>query len=427
MKSAFTRKVITVSIAVILVAFIILRLIRFDETVAVINRVKEILQPFIIGACLAYLMNFLYVKVLAFGKKHYKHINSDKAQRYIAIIITEVSVLGIITALLIITVPSVVESLRAVANTLPKTIDNLRGIIDDFIKDNRWLHSVIGSDADEVQAKIQNFLVNDLNYDSNYFSEKLLEIIGGTFTYTINILIAIIVNIMLLANKDMMKEQGKNLILATFGEHKSNIIFEELRIANKKFGSFLIGKLIDSAIIGVITFISCLILGINYSALIALIVGLTNIIPFIGPFIGGIPATVIVFSQSPKLSVYFIIFIVVLQQIDGNIIGPKCIGSSLDLNSFWVLLAILVFGKLFGIFGMIIGVPTFAVIYDIVGKIIHNKIEKQAIEKNIKEQQTYWITNKDVKVNYAVVELNKIDNVSHSDIIIEKNNSKENT
>jgi len=409
LKSTFNKKLITVCIAVVITTFIIIRLIRIEETLVVIDKINSVIRPFIIGICLAYLLNFLYKKVLALEDKHLKFIKSDGLRKFLAIAFTYIITIGSFVLLIIVTIPSLSSSIKGVIDNLPKTIDNLRGIVDRFLKENKWIQAVLGSDVEEFQGRAQDLIVNNLNYDKDFFSNKLFEIISGTFTYAVNILVAIIVSIMLLANKEVMTEQCKKVILAIFGEKRSNIIFDELKIANKKFSGFLIGKLIDSIIIGIIAFVACVVMGINYSALIALIVGVTNIIPILGPFIGGGVSLIIVFSQSPGLTLHFVIFVVILQQIDGNIIGPKCIGNSLNLNSFWVLLSIFIFGNLFGFVGMIIGVPLFAVIYDIAGKVINNKIKKQTNKKEISVNDKIWVTDDKVECTYAICKFDNTD------------------
>lgn len=409
MKNTFNKRVITVCIAAVITVFITIRMIRFNETIDIISKITGVIRPFIIGICLAYLLNFLYKRIISYEELHIKWLKSIKARKASALIITYTLVFGTLSLLIIATVPSLSSSIKGITDNLPRTIENLKSIVDDFLKDNKWVQSVLGSDVGEFQEKAQDLIVNNLNYDGDFVRDKAFELVGGTFTYAISILVAIIVSVMLLANKESMLEQTKRAILALFGEDKSRIIFDEMVVANKKFSSFLIGKLIDSVIIGIITFLCCLILGINYSALIALIVGITNIIPIIGPFIGGGVSLIIVFSQSPRLSLHFIIFILILQQVDGNIIGPKCIGNSLNLNSFWVLFAIFTFGNMFGFIGMIIGVPLFAVIYDIAGKVINNKIKKQTNEKEISINDKIWVTDDKVECTYAICRFDNTD------------------
>ena len=143
------------------------------------------------------------------------------------------------------------------------------------------------------------------------------------------------------------------------------------------FCCFIFGKIVDSAIIGVICYVGCLILHIPDSILVAVIIGVTNIIPVFGPFIGAVPSLLLVVIQSPIHALYLLIFIIVLQQVDGNIIGPKILGNSTGLSAFWVMFAILIGGGLFGFFGMLLGVPVFAMIYYIIRRLVNHSVKKK--------------------------------------------------
>jgi predicted PurR-regulated permease PerM len=161
------------------------------------------------------------------------------------------------------------------------------------------------------------------------------------------------------------------------------MIYDEVKYADKVFSGFLRGKVLDSTIVGMICFIAMSIMGVEDAVLISVIVGVTNIIPFFGPFIGAVPSALLIFVHDPKQCLYFVIFIVILQQFDGNILGPKCMGNTTNLSAFWILFSILVFGGMFGFIGMIIGVPLFAVIYDISKKLIYHSLKKHGKEELI--------------------------------------------
>ena len=179
--------------------------------------------------------------------------------------------------------------------------------------------------------------------------------------------------------KERLIGQSKKAIYAIFKPRQGNIIIETMHKADEIFGGFIIGKIIDSAIIGVICYVGCSILHIPDAVLVAVIVGVTNIIPVFGPFIGAIPSLLLVVVQSPWHALYLLIFIIILQQVDGNIIGPKILGSSTGLSSFWVMFAILIGGGLFGFLGMLLGVPVFAMIYYIVQRLVNHSIRKRQL------------------------------------------------
>jgi predicted PurR-regulated permease PerM len=184
--------------------------------------------------------------------------------------------------------------------------------------------------------------------------------------------------------QDTLLGQCKKLIYAIFPAKKGNTIIKTFRKSNAIFGGFVIGKIIDSAIIGVIAYLGCVILQIPSAFLVAFIIGVTNIIPFFGPFIGAIPTILLVLIQSPIHALYLAIFILILQQVDGNIIGPKILGDTTGLSSFWVLTSILIAGGLFGFFGMLLGVPIFAVIYYILQQILAYRMEKKKLSTDTK-------------------------------------------
>ena len=189
------------------------------------------------------------------------------------------------------------------------------------------------------------------------------------------VLIGIIVSVYLLFSKEKFMRQSKKVIYALCKPKRANFILHIGRKANEIFGGFIIGKIIDSAIVGVLCFAGVSIFKMPYPLLISMIVGVTNVIPVFGPYIGAIPCALLIFLVDPMKGIGFIIFIILLQQLDGNVIGPKILGESTGLSSFWVIFAILIAGKMFGIGGMVIGVPMFALIYYVIKLFIQQKLE----------------------------------------------------
>ena len=194
-----------------------------------------------------------------------------------------------------------------------------------------------------------------------------------------NFIIGIVISIYVLLGKETFIAQAKKLVYAVFPADRGNVIVATVRKANDIFGGFIIGKILDSVIIGILCFIGLSILQMPYTLLVSVIVGVTNVIPFFGPYIGAIPSAILIMLANPIQGLYFIIFILVLQQVDGNIIGPKILGDSTGLNSFWVVFAILVGGGLFGVAGMIFGVPLFATIYYITRKLTAWVLRKKGL------------------------------------------------
>jgi predicted PurR-regulated permease PerM len=185
-----------------------------------------------------------------------------------------------------------------------------------------------------------------------------------------NLLIGLVVAVYLLAGRKRFARQANMILHSLVSPKWAQLILDELKYADRMFGGFINGKILDSAIIGVLCYIGCMIFRFPNALLVSVIIGVTNVIPFFGPFIGAVPATLLILIEEPIKAVWFVLFVLVLQQLDGNIIGPKILGNVTGLSSFWVMFAILLFGGLWGFVGMLIGVPLFAVIYDVIKKLV---------------------------------------------------------
>ena len=287
--------------------------------------------------------------------------------------------LVILVLLIAAIVPSVISCIVGVVDTLPGNVQNFIKLVQS---------GKLGEF--EVTDKIGDMLTNLVDYVENWATKTLLpeaktyllQITSGVINIVkavMNFVIGIIVAAYVLMIKERLIGQSKKAIYAIFKPRQGNIIIETMHKADEIFGGFIIGKIIDSAIIGVICYVGCSILHIPDAMLVAVIVGVTNIIPVFGPFIGAIPSLLLVVVQSPWHALYLLIFIIILQQVDGNIIGPKILGSSTGLSSFWVMFAIVIGGGLFGFIGMLLGVPVFAMIYYIVQRLVDHSIRKRQL------------------------------------------------
>ena len=341
-------------------------------------------QSIIIGLVLAYLLNPV-VKFLE--SKFYKQLKgrmkteqkAGKTARALGIAGAILFLLAILVLLIAAIVPSVISCITGVVDTLPGNVQN-------FIKTVQ--SGKLGQY--EVTDAISDMLTNLVDYVENWATKTLLpeaktyllQITSGVINMVkavLNFVVGIIVAVYVLMIKERLIGQSKKVIYAIFKPRQGNIIIETMHKADEIFGGFIIGKIVDSAIIGVICYVGCAILRIPDAMLVAVIVGVTNIIPVFGPFIGAIPSLILVVVQSPWHALYLLIFIIILQQVDGNLIGPKILGSSTGLSSFWVMFAILLGGGLFGFFGMLLGVPVFAMIYYIVQRLVNHSIKKRQL------------------------------------------------
>jgi predicted PurR-regulated permease PerM len=349
----------------------------------IFNKVGEIirlLMPFIYGFAMAYLLaiplKFLEDKVLKFMDKK----NQYKAKRFISITITYISAAILISIVFAILVPELSRSIYTLLENIPEYINALEEYINNIV-------IALNLNADMVEE-----LVKDFNSISKYITSIAGTAVLDLFQFSanitqsiLNIFIATIISIYLLAGKEKFFAQIKKFLYAILPEKPVKYVIELTRSSHKTFIGFIGGKLLDSLIIGIICFVSMKIFKMPYPLLVSFIIGITNIIPVFGPFIGAVPSVIIIFIASPIKALWFILFILVLQQFDGNILGPKILGNSTGLTAFWVMFAILLGNGLFGVVGMILGVPTFAVIYSIIVSVINNSLKEKGLPVEAKE------------------------------------------
>lgn len=336
-------------------------------------------QSIIIGLVLAYLLN----PIMEFlERKLYKRLKgkmktdqkAKKLSRGLGIAGAILFLLIIIILLIAAIVPSVISCIVGVIDTLPGNVQNFIKVVQSGKLGEYEVTGTISDMLTKLVDYVENWATKTLLPEAKTY---LLQITSGVINIVkavINFIVGIIVAAYVLMIKESLIGQSKKAIYAIFKPRQGNIIIETMHKADEIFGGFIIGKIIDSAIIGVICYVGCSILHIPDAMLVAVIVGVTNIIPVFGPFIGAVPSLLLVVVQSPWHALYLLIFIILLQQVDGNIIGPKILGSSTGLSSFWVMFAILIGGGLFGFLGMLLGVPVFAMIYYIVQRLVNHSI-----------------------------------------------------
>ncbi len=343
-----------------------------------------ILQPITIGVVLAYLLNpimkFIEQYVLRFLETRMKNAQkAGKTARAVAIFGSLLFFVGIIVLLIAAVVPSMAASIQKMAVTLPEEINNLVAWVEDFTKGDSDLAELVGEIFEKLTAGVQTFFEKDLLPKIQQYIYSITSGVVYGVKFVLNIFVGVIVSVYVLASKETFAGQAKKIIYALFKPVRANVIVETVRKSNEIFGGFISGKILDSAIIGVLAYIVLIIMKMPDPILVAVIIGVTNVIPFFGPFIGAIPSFIIIVLQNPIQGLYFLIFVLVLQQVDGNIIGPKILGESTGLSSFWVVFAIMIFGGLWGFPGMLLGVPLMAVIYYIVQKSVSYFLRKRGL------------------------------------------------
>lgn len=378
----------------VLFFFLIYRYHGFTEY---FDKFMTILQPFIIGFIIAYLINPVMMfldaglkKVLTAKLKSER--KARKMSRSFSSIGALLFLLLIIFLLLSMMIPELVESIRNMMQDLPAEINNFTEWIQNEASREGYLAEEVGLGIINLTEFMKTFMSEQiLPRIQEYVASITVGVVSGV-KGIFNFLIGLIIAYYILVTKETFIGQGKKLVYTIFPSEIGNKIIDTARVSHGMFGGFISGKILDSLIIGVLCYIGLIILRMPYSLLVAVTVGVTNIIPFFGPFIGAVPSFVLIFLADPIKGLYFLIFVLLLQQFDGNILGPKILGDSTGLSSFWVMFAILVGGGLFGFMGMLLGVPTFAVIYYLIREIAAYVLRR----KKLPEKTIDYIKMKDV-------------------------------
>ena len=354
---------------------------RFTEIKSGINDFIGTLQPFIIGTALAYLLNF----ILKFYEKNilsYKWFNNlnKTAKRAVGIVFTYITAILITYLFIQFVLPQLIDSVVGLVNNIPQYVNDVSKYTNELIGNVNLQPEYIDLINEKLGEAI-NYIITTIS--------NLLPVIANfvisTTSSVLNIIIGIIVSIYILIDKEKFIALSKKVTYALCSKERAKFVLNLANKSNMTFSKFIGGKILDSVIIGILTFIILTIFKMPYVLLISVIIGVTNIIPFFGPFIGGIPSAIIILFASPIQALWFIIIIIVIQQIDGNIIGPKILGDSIGISAFWILFSLLVAAKFMGVVGMIIGVPLFAIIYSIIKEVVEDKLRKKGLPVETEE------------------------------------------
>lgn len=363
-----------------------------------IGKLFRIMMPVIYGCIVTYMLvpvlNFFERRLIKFCERKKIKLDTPKRKknlRCISVAITMIVFFACLIFVISMLFPKIIESINKLTEDLPIYVNHMKAWPAQIFKNSPEIANFLDQKINNNANKVEEFMTDD-------FAAVLNNIVAITvhiykfFKELLNIIIGLIISIYLLVSKENFKGQFKKIIYALLDKNKAEIVLKEISHINETFGGFLNGKILDSIIIGVICFIVCAILKMPYALIISVIVGVTNIIPFFGPFLGAIPSAFLILLVDPKKCIVFLIFVVILQQIDGNIIGPWILGDSTGLSSFWVIFSITIFGGLFGIWGMFIGVPLFAVIYSFIRRLCKRLLEKKGLPTDTAE----YINNKSI-------------------------------
>lgn len=386
MKLYTNKRYNTIAVYAILVlainVFIVVAIFKLPSILNILSNIITVFMPIIWGLVIAFLINPIMVNFEKLFAKMKKASHKKKILRATSVTLSSIIFLGIVTGIIAVIVPEFIKSITDIISNFSTFVDTVQ----------RWTSRMLKNYPD-----VQKFLTEKLvefGTDLTKLQPMLENILSGAWgvvTLVKNFLLGFIVSIYLLFSKETLIAQTKKITFATFKKPTAEKIMRFGSEANKVFSGFLNGKIIDSLIIGMLCFIGLTIIGMPYNVLISVIVGVTNIIPFFGPFIGAIPSAVLMLVVEPKMVIWLLLFIFILQQFDGNVLGPKILGGSTGLPAIWVMISLLIGGGLFGFVGMILAVPAFALIYSVTRESVEMKLKK----KKMPVSTQYYIENSD--------------------------------
>lgn len=380
---------ITAFLVIVLSISFFIMLNNYKSVWGVLQTIFKILKPFTIGLVIAYLLNpimtFFEVKVFTplFGKTKLK--KSRKRDRVVALSLTMILALLFVFALVSMVLPQLVTSINGIVNNVSVYATNLDTWISQILASNEGLAEFLSSEVKDINTFIIDWAKNNLLPQLNNVIGGVTVGVIGVVVLLKDIFVGLMISIYVLYSKEIFSAQTKKFLYGIMPVGVASRFLSITRRSHFVFGKFIIGKLIDSLVIGIICFAGMSIFNMPYALLISVIIGITNIIPFFGPFIGAIPSAILILMIDPLTCLYFVIFVLALQQFDGNILGPKILGDSTGLSAFWVIFAILLGGGLFGFPGMIVGVPAFAVIYSIIVETLGKRLKKRDLPVDTNE------------------------------------------
>ncbi len=371
---------------IVLALFFSYMLEHQDEVKAWTKVMKHAIFPVVAGSILAYLLNpilnfFERNLFTPLGKKLFnkKPEKAKKFSRTCGIIGTLIVFFVILVGGIYLVAPQVYQSILKIVTEAPTYYDNVNHWINDISKDNPEIASYVIPALDRIYNQGLTYVNEEVLPNMDKIVAGITSGIVGGVKMLLNIVIALIVSVYVMCEKEVLISVFKKLTYSLFSIKNANAIVRGARYANQVFGGFINGKIIDSFIIGMICYIMMVCLDFHYPVLISIIIGVTNIIPYFGPFIGAIPSILILLMMDMKQGLIFAVFVLVLQQVDGNIIGPLILGDRLKISSMWILFAILIGGGFFGVPGMILGAPCFACIYALVSTFCKMKLEQKEL------------------------------------------------
>ncbi len=360
----------------------------FSKIGSAIGKFITILSPFIWGLVISYLLcpltnilqNHVFEPLML--KVIKKPESADGKRRNfakgLAVLFSMLTLLALLAAFIWLVAPQLLLSLQSIVLNSSDYINSVYAWIEKFFADYPELSATLGISFGNISESVFGWVEAILPELSGLLS----NVTSGVFTVVkgvYNILIGMIAAVYVLYNRQAFAAYMKKIVYCIFSVEAAEKVLTGVGFADRVFNGFLSGKILDSAIIGIICYIGCSILRMPYAMLVSVIVGITNVIPFFGPFIGAIPSILIIFMVSPIKALIFLVFVILLQQFDGNFLGPKILGNSVGINGFWIMFSIIVGSGLFGFMGMLLGVPVFVLIYTLISSIVNRKLERSGL------------------------------------------------
>ena len=368
------------TVLALIVCFFVL--LRMDTLTGVFHKIIRILKSFLYGGVLAYLLTPVCRK-LEKGLDRLFRGKSKKISAGLAVAFSLLLGIVVMGLIIMIVIPQVWDSVVSLANVLPGQLkdayEKLYAKLEDLPDVQKWVKDV----SEQTIARLETWSKTDLLPTATTLLGDIATYMSNIFVVFKDVLLGIVISVYLLATRRKFSAQGKLLLRGVFSPLWVERIEGELRYIDRMFNGFFMGKLLDSVLIGILCFIGCLALRLPSAPLIAVIVGITNIIPMFGPFIGAVPCTLLLLLENPIHALTFVIFLVILQQLDGNLIGPRIMGNTTGLSGFWVTFAIVLFGGIWGLTGMLVGVPLLAVLYDLVRRLVYRSLRKRGQDQMI--------------------------------------------
>ncbi len=371
------KKYFTISIYTVITFCICLLIYKFTNNWAVTKAhfasITSMLAPFLIAFLIAYFIDPLVNRIDGI-LKHSFHDRFTKLHKILSLLLSYIIVVGFIILVLTFVIPQVISSISDLINQSTNIYSNIQLVFNQFVSEHPDLH------LDAAQSFVQDSIPDLINYARQVMTDLipiLYDAGMSIISWLINIILAFVISCYLMWGKQQLLTSLKRIIYAIFNDTNAERIIRTSKECNRIFSQFIIGKAIDSLIIGILCFIIMCILNLQYALIISLVVGITNMIPYFGPFIGAVPGVLLLLIIDPKQCLMFLILIFLLQQFDGAVLGPKILGSSTGLQPIWVIFAILAGNYVAGVLGMFLGVPVVAVIAYLLNNLIEYLLAKK--------------------------------------------------